>query len=115
MFIKIIITGIILLFLTNIVTAEINLTINSENERVAKIIKMSDQNTNYTVNNTQGVNLSYNNYIINFYSDYKTLSNQTVMKNLKIFGDDRYTFIGIILIIVIIFMAYMVIKNLGKS
>ena len=93
--------------------AEINLTIYSENELSANIISLSSTN-NFTINNSETKNLTYDNYVINVYPDYKTLSNQTVMNNINIFVNDRYRFIGISLLFMIVIIGYIVIKKVGK-
>ena len=94
------------------VNAQINLTFQSENEQIIKITDLTSFNT-ISLNKTNDIiNLPYNNYIVTLYPDSTKLNNGTIINNTNSFVNDRYKFIWIAIIFMIIILAFLFIKRL---
>lgn len=99
------------ILINNPVSANINLTFQSDNEKVIKIINIDN---NYTalssVTNTtnQSINLTYNNYLIKLYASNTDLSEgnkgKTILNNTQAVVDDRYSVLWIVITLALVFM-----------
>jgi hypothetical protein len=91
--------------------AEVNLTVQSDNEQIIKINDVSSHSNINTITTNQTQNLTYDNYIITMYPNIDHLNNGTVFNNLNSFVGDRYKFIWLIIFIVLIFLSYKLLKQ----
>jgi hypothetical protein len=91
-------------------TANINLTIQSDNNNIIKITDLNNYNLITSNITNESINLPYSNYILKFYPDINHLDNSTVISNLNVFNNDRYKFIWIMAFFGLLSLAYIIVK-----
>jgi len=110
---KIIILIFCLSFLTIPVLGNINLTFQSDNEKIINIINLDDNYAQISSNTTnQSINLSYNNYIIKLYSSNTKITNNNgsfIINNLSDFNYDWQIIFWIALIIILIIVFFQIV------
>jgi len=115
---KLILFGIFFLILSfsmYIVKADINLTIQSENERIIKITDLSSYSEISNTTNNNKVSLPYNNYILNIYTSSKKIDNQTFLNNIKVISSDKNNLFWLAVILSIIGLMFLIIKQYFKD
>lgn len=105
---------IIFLFFINTVSANINITFQSDNEKVINFTNIDDGYSLFSSNTTnQTTNLTYNNYIVKLYSSNTKIDDNGTffIKNLKAFNNDDMLFIWLIVIIILIFAFFKIVDS----
>jgi len=111
---KLIFLGIFFLIFSFLVynsKAEINLTIQSQDERIIKTINLNNFSLISSNSTNQTINIPYDNYILEIQPSSKKIDNSTFFINLKSVVDDRANLFWLIVLLVIIALSVIVVRH----